>query len=68
MEQKYKCKGCNTEFIISASFATISLLPVYCPVCMTDDVKKIYEMPNVILKGKDFYKNHNRKDDIDGRD
>jgi putative FmdB family regulatory protein len=57
MEYKYRCVHCNTEFEIVASFATISLLTVYCPVCMSDNVKRVYAVPNFILKGRDFYKN-----------
>ena len=63
MLYSYKCLECSTEFEISASFATLSLLNVNRPVCMTDKVKRIYNVPNFILKGKDFYKNSARKND-----
>jgi putative FmdB family regulatory protein len=67
MQYKYRCKQCNTEFEIVASFATISLLTVYCPVCMTDEVKRVYTIPSIKFNGKGFYITDNRKDETNGR-
>ena len=62
MQYVFKCRDCEKEFEIVASFSTIMGLTTNCPVCKSKNIKRIYTPLNFILRDKGFYKTDSRED------
>jgi putative FmdB family regulatory protein len=56
----YKCKACNKEFEIIASFFTIQTMEKFCPNCKSHDIIRKFFPTNFILVGDGFYKNDSK--------
>ena len=53
---EYVCKKCKSYFCVSGTFETLFGLIPQCPNCKSKQTKKIISLPNVIYKGKGFYR------------
>jgi len=51
----FKCKKCDTQFDIEASWNQIAAMKVFCPVCKNDKVHRKYNVPSISFKGGGFY-------------
>ncbi len=58
-EYQYKCKKCNTNFVIVKSM--LDTVITFCPTCASKEVQKIYSPVNVVYKSSGFYKTDTRK-------
>jgi len=59
MTYLFQCQNCQTIFEISASFSTVITLHPNCPECKSNNTKRKYLAPQIVYKGKGFYKTDN---------
>ena len=53
---EYVCNKCKSRFAVSGTFETLFGLKPQCPACKGKNTQKLISLPNVIYKGKGFYK------------
>jgi putative FmdB family regulatory protein len=59
---EYECYECGEKFSIVIGFSSSLGINAVCPECKSKKVKRLYSTPNIIFKGKGFYKTDNGKD------
>jgi putative FmdB family regulatory protein len=53
----YKCTDCSTEFTVEMSLEDYIKSPeIFCPRCMSEDVKRTFYSMGIHFKDKDFTK------------
>ena len=62
MTYVYQCKKCKRDFEIIADFSTILSIKKECPHCGSKKTIRKFVPIDFILKGKDFYKNEDKKE------
>lgn len=54
---EYQCNTCGETFEVTGCFSCLANYKPECPNCKSKKIKKIYQSPVIIFRGKGFYQN-----------
>ena len=58
----YKCKECEKHFQINKRMSDPP--PSKCPMCDSEDIHRVYDVPSIVYKGSGFYNTDKALDTI----
>ena len=64
---EYECEDCNNRYEKEVSYKELSQYKPTCPICLSENSRRVYFPIGIVFKGNGFYKTDNGKKNLNGK-